>query len=136
MTMNRFLSPQPFGQGFALALVRIIIGAFLIYHGREVFDTVVMNRYLDSEMFNKLGKTMIYAGKASELISGILLALGLLTRPAAILVIVTLGYISFFIGNGEIWMDAQYPFLFVLFGVVFLFVGGSKLSLDNLIFKK
>jgi putative oxidoreductase len=85
---------------------------------------------------NSSGKTMVYAGKASEFISGILLVLGLFTRIAALLVIGTLGYISFFLGNGEIWMDAQHPFLFVLFGVVFLFVGGGKLSLDNLIFKK
>jgi putative oxidoreductase len=135
--MNRFLSSQPFVQDFGLALVRIFIGAFLIYHGREVFDTVAMNKYLEWDMFkDPSGKTMVYAGKASEFISGILLVLGLFTRVAALLVIGTLGYISFFIGNGEIWMDAQHPFLFVLFGIVFLFVGGGKLSLDNLIFKK
>ncbi|TMI71393.1 MAG: DoxX family protein [Bacteroidetes bacterium] len=135
--MNRFLSSQPLVQDFGLGLVRIFIGAFLIYHGREVFDTVAMNKYLEWDMFkNSSGKTMVYAGKASEFISGILLVLGLFTRIAALLVIGTLGYISFFLGNGEIWMDAQHPFLFVLFGVVFLFVGGGKLSLDNLIFKK
>jgi putative oxidoreductase len=135
--MNRFLSSQPLVQDFGLGLVRIFIGAFLIYHGREVFDTVAMNKYLEWDIFkNSSGKTMVYAGKASEFISGILLVLGLFTRIAALLVIGTLGYISFFLGNGEIWMDAQHPFLFVLFGVVFLFVGGGKLSLDNLIFKK
>jgi putative oxidoreductase len=135
--MNRFLSSQPLVQDFGLGLVRIFIGAFLIYHGREVFDTVAMNKYLEWDIFkNSSRKTMVYAGKASEFISGILLVLGLFTRIAALLVIGTLSYISFFLGNGEIWMDAQHPFLFVLFGVVFLFVGGGKLSLDNLIFKK
>jgi hypothetical protein len=76
--MNRFLSSQPLVQDFGLGLVRIFIGAFLIYHGREVFDTVAMNKYLEWDMFkNSSGKTMVYAGKASEFISGILLVLGL-----------------------------------------------------------
>jgi putative oxidoreductase len=135
--MNRFFSSSPVGAHFALALVRIFIGAFLIYHGKEAFDTEAMNKYLEWDIFkNSSGKTMVYAGKIAELAAGILLVLGLFTRIAALLVIGTLGYITFFVGNGIIWMDEQHPFMFVLFGFLFLFMGGGKLSLDNLIFKK
>lgn len=135
--MNRLFSPSPIAQQFAIAVVRIITGAFLIYHGREVFDATAMNKYLEWDTFkDPSGKTMVYAGKAAEFVAGILLVAGLFTRIAAILVIGTLGYITFFLGDGKIFEGAQHPFLFVLLGFLFFFTGPGALSADNLIFKK
>jgi putative oxidoreductase len=135
--MNKFFSASPISQSGGIAIVRIITGAFLIYHGWEVFDAKAMEGYLQWDMFKgPSSKTMIYAGKASELIAGILLVVGLFTRVAAILVIGTLGYIVFFVGNGKFWADAQHPFLFVLLALVFFFTGGGRYSLDHLLFNK
>lgn len=109
----------------------------MIYHGWEVFNTETMNGYLQWDQFkNSSGKFFVYAGKASELIAGIFLVAGLFTRIAAIVLIATLGYISFFIGHGKIWYDDQHPFLFVLLGFVILVTGGGKYSLDNIVFGK
>ena len=135
--MKKFFSSSPVWQNTGLALIRIIVGLFMIYHGWEMFDTELMNKYLEWDMFkNPSAKTMIYAGKVAELIAGILLVLGLFTRIAAILVIGTLGYIAFFVGNGKVWADAQHPFLFVLLGLLFFFTGPGKYSLDHVLFNR
>jgi putative oxidoreductase len=135
--MNRFFSPAPLWQSTGLALVRFAVGIFFIYHGWEMFDQAIINRYLGWDQFkNPTGKFMVYSGKAGELIAGVLLVLGLLTRIACLLIIGVMGYIAFFVGKGIIWYDDQHPFLFVLLGFVFIFTGPGDFSLDKLIFKK
>jgi putative oxidoreductase len=135
--MKRFFSPLPLWQSNGLALIRIVVGGFLIYHGCEMFDTRAMNEYFKWDMFkgSSLAKLSVYGGKVAELFSGMLLVLGLLTRIACIIVICTLGYIAFFVGNGKIWYEDQYPFLFVVIGVIYIFTGPGSFSLDNVIFK-
>ena len=129
---------MPLWENKGVALIRIIIGASLIYHGWEMFDTAAMNEYLKWDMFrdSSFSKILIYGGKISELLSGILLAIGFLTRVACIMIIGTLSYIAFFIGHGKIWYDDQYPFLFVLFGVIFIFTGPGSWSLDKRLFAR
>jgi putative oxidoreductase len=136
--MNKLLSPSPWLFNPGLALVRVITGYFMIYHGKEVFDTGLMNGYLDWAMFkhSPAGKFMVYTGKSAELIGGILLALGLFTRIACTILVFTMGYITFFVGGGKIWMDDQHPFLFVLLGLVFLFTGPGTWSVDQLLFTR
>jgi putative oxidoreductase len=135
--MNNFFSPSSFWQNNGLALIRMIVGIFLIYHGWELFSAAKMNEYLKWDMFknSSSGKLMVYAGKAAELVSGVFLLIGFFTRIAAVILIVTMLYISFFIGHGKIWYDDQYPFLFVLLGFVFFFNGGGRWSTDHLLFK-
>lgn len=110
----------------------------MIYHGIEILSAEKMNGYLQWDMFknSSSAKTMVYAGKAAELAGGILLSIGLFTRIAALILMGTMSYISFFVGKGIIWYEDQHPFLFVLLGMVFLFIGGDKFSIDHLIFKK
>ncbi len=117
--------------------MRIIVGALLIYHGIEVFSPEIMKGYLDWDMFKgSSGKLKVYVGKSSEFIAGILLFLGLLTRPCAILIIGTFSYITFFVGQGRFWYQEQHPFMFVLFGLLFLFTGPGAWSVDEILFKK
>ena len=96
-----------------------------------------MNSYLQWDMFKgPYGKFMVYAGKATEFITGILLSLGLLTRVCAILMIGNFSYITFFVGQGRFWYEDQHPFMFALFGILFLFTGPGAWSLDGIIFNK
>jgi putative oxidoreductase len=134
--MNRFFSSSPIFPDKGLALVRIIIGAFLIYHGLEVFDAEIMKGYMGWETFKGPAATvMVYAGKLAELIAGILIFFGFFTRIGSILTLGTFLYITFFVGHGKFWYEDQHPFLFLLFGLLFLFTGPGAWSLDALIFK-
>jgi uncharacterized membrane protein YphA (DoxX/SURF4 family) len=136
--MKRFFSPAPFSLTAGLTLIRLFIGFFMMYHGYEIFNEKIMNGYFQWDMFknSSSAKTMVYIGKATELIGGILLFLGLFTRVACLMLIITMSYITFFVGHGKIWYEDQHPFLLVLFALLFFFTGPGNFSLDKLIFKK
>jgi putative oxidoreductase len=116
-----------------LAVVRIIVGGLTAYHGQEIFDPELMSSYLTWDTFKfPAAKYMVYAGKLSELVGGLMLMLGWFTRMGAILVIGTLSYVTFFVGNGRFWYQDQHPFMFVLFGVLYLLTGPGTWSIDGL----
>jgi len=135
--MNSFFSSTPIALTQGIGLVRIIVGALIVYHGQEVFNPELMNGYMTWDTFDKSNaRLLVYLGKSSELIAGIFLLLGLFTRIGALITIGTLSYITFFIGHGRFWYEDQHPFMFVLFGLLFLFTGPGAWSIDALIFKK
>jgi putative oxidoreductase len=131
--MLRFLfSPQPLWPGKGLGLVRIVFGLLLAYHGKEVFQPELMSSYLDWEPFKgPNGLLKVYAGKSAELIAGLLLSLGLFTRLGALICVAAMSYITFGMGEGRFWYEEQHPFMFVLFGLLFLFAGPGAWSLDG-----
>jgi len=136
--MNNFFSSSPLWQTVGLTLIRLIVGFFMIYHGMEVFSAEKMNGYMQWDLFknSSSAKAMVYMGKASEFVGGVLLFLGLFTRVAALLLAGTMTYIAFFVGHGKIWYEDQHPFLFVLLALVFFFTGAGKWSADYLLLKK
>lgn len=134
--MKTFLSATGFYQEIGLTFVRIVVGLFLVYHGWEIFDATKIEEYAKWDAFKKSSSSliMVYFGKGSELVAGILLTLGLITRLACLITAGTMLYITFFIGSGRIWYEEQHPFLFVLLALVFIFTGGGKYSLDAKLF--
>lgn len=114
-----------------LGVVRITVGLLLVYHGHEVFRPEIMSTYFEWDMFRgSAGKFLVYSGKSAELLAGILLSLGFLTRAAAILIIGNFSCITFFVGSGRFWYEDQHPFMFLLFGVLFFFTGPGSWSVD------
>ncbi|ASW75597.1 DoxX family protein [Chryseobacterium piperi] len=125
-----------------LVIVRIIVGCWIAWYGKDVFI---------SEWFEKarvgFGETglgfsnpelMLYLAKGSELIFGIFLVLGLLTRLSSAILLVVL---SVAVTLGQNWKIFPYDqgeitFFYWLFFVVFLIVGGGRFSLDALLFHK
>ena len=121
-----------------LAIIRMITGAFLIYHSTQALETADMEgfaKWLDDRHF-PFPAFMAYAGKGAELLGGVCLVLGLFTRLATILLICTFSFITFVMGGGKIFTDAQHPFMFVLMALVFLFSGPGKWSLDERFFNR
>jgi putative oxidoreductase len=130
--MNNFLSSAPIRAHQGLAIVRIMVGLLLVYHGHEVFRPEIMATYLEWDTFRSpSAKFLVYAGKSAEFIAGVFLTLGLFTRLAAILMIGTFCYITFFVGNGRFWYEDQHPFMFALLGLLFFFTGPGIWSLDG-----
>jgi putative oxidoreductase len=132
---NKLFSSQPIFLDTGLAIIRIIVGLFMVYHGWEVFDKAKMNEYAAWDNFKNLpsASAMVYLGKTAELVSGLLLSIGWFTRPAALIMACTMLYISFFVGHGKVWYDDQHPFLFVLLALVFFFTGPGRWSVDHIV---
>jgi len=134
--MNLFFSASPIWLNKGITVVRVVVGLMVIYHGQEVFNAGLMKEYMAWDAFKgPSAKLMVYLGKSTELLSGILIFLGLLTRVGALLMMGTLSYVTFFVGHGRFWYEDQHPFMFVLFGLFFLFTGPGAWSIDGLIFK-
>lgn len=136
--MRRFFSAEPVRLSWGIALMRIITGAFLIFHGWECFDAEKMNMYTGwfTDRHYAEPATWAYAGKIAELLAGTGFVLGLLTRVAALGSIAAFAGIIFLLGDkGKIFESDQHPFLFILISVLFLFTGPGALSLDSIIFK-
>lgn len=121
-----------------IAIVRIIVGAFMIYHGSELFRPEIMERYYQMLGDMKMSNAVFLSkfGKACELAAGILLTTGLFTRLGAVIMAGAMSFITFGIGEGRVYMEEQHPFMFVLFALIFFFDGGKKWSLDSFIFRK
>ena len=136
--MKNLFSPAPLWQKQGVAIVRMITGFFLIYHGGEVFDKSKMMEYASWDLFkNSFSPSfLVYTGKSAELVAGFLLFVGLATRVAAIMIMITFIYISFFVGHGKVWYDDQHPFMFVLIAIVFLVTGPGAWSIDELLFQQ
>jgi putative oxidoreductase len=136
--MNILFSPAPFAQATAIGIVRMILGVFLIIHGKEIFDNALMSDYAKWDSFKKYPspEVAVYVGKWNELLAGILLLLGLFTRLACLLVMASFLFITFFVGNGKFWYEDQHPFMFVLVGAIIFFTGPGKWSIDHLLFNR
>jgi putative oxidoreductase len=133
--MKKLFSTETFGLNIVLLVLRIVIGIFLIIHGKEIFDAAKMEEYAKWDNF-KSSSFMPYLGKGAEFVAGVLLVLGLFTRLTCLITIGTFAYIVFFVGNGKFWMEDQHPFMFVLFGALFFFTGPGAASLDGILLKK
>ncbi|WP_462219470.1 DoxX family protein [Ferruginibacter sp.] len=137
--MNQFFSPTPIAQNYGIAIVRIITGILLVWHGWESFDAEKMNMYSTWFVERKYSNPQIwaYSGKIAELLAGISFTLGLFTRLASVAAIAAFTGVIFLLGDkGKIFQGDQHPFLFILLAVVFLFTGPGAMSADGLIFKK
>lgn len=135
--MKTWLSARPLKNfDTVYALLRMITGFFMLLHGWEVLDAAQMTDY--GKWLNDLHfpapTTLAYLGKGTELVAGAFLAVGFLTRTAALCMIAVMLVVSFGMGHGKVWYGDQHPFMFVLLGVLFVAGGGGKWSVDGRVF--
>lgn len=135
---SKFFSAGGFWQRNGLAILRVITGLLMAYHGWEVFDRARIEEYTKWDVIKSLPAPVfaVYVGKSLELISGIALTLGLFTRLAALFMAIVMLFICFKVGNGKFYYEDQHPFLFALLALVFFFTGGGEWSLDERLFGK
>jgi len=126
---NILLSSHPVSPAKGLAILRIITGLLMAYHGLEVFDPQLMAGYMKWDMIKALPApaALVYLGKGAELVSGLLLAFGVFTRIATLVMAADMLFICFYIGHGKFYYEDQHPFLFALLALVFFFAGPGKL---------
>lgn len=119
-----------------IAIVRIMVGIMLIFHGWQLFESHDMGVFSDL-LFNMsipFPEAMAYTGKVIELAGGLLLIVGLFTRLVTALLFVTFLLVTFGLGEGKIFSDNQLPFLYALISLIFFFTGAGRLSIDFILF--
>lgn len=115
-----------------LDIIRIISGGIIFTYGLEIFDGEQIDGY--TQWLTDVGVpwpgTMAYIGKLAELVCGIFLAIGLLTRLSTIPLIMVMCVINFIMLDGN---PRSEPFYLLLIFASFLFNGSGKISVDYLL---
>jgi putative oxidoreductase len=125
---------------WAYPLMRVTAGLLLMPHGaQKLFGWFGGNIDGTIGFFNKIGLTpateLAWIVGGIEFFGGALIALGLLTRPAAVAAAILL-FVAFFkvhLGVGFFWTSRgfEYPLFWAIIMVVIFIRGGGEKSLDN-----
>jgi len=125
----------------AYALLRALAGAFLVPHGLWKLFGITGSQEEMIAFFHTIGlepavPLMIAVGLV-ETVGGILVAIGFLTRPAALAATVTTATAAFYVHLPRgFYVEAGGVEFSVLWAVVLLFIavrGGGRLSVDRLL---
>lgn len=136
--IKSLFSPQPLWMENGLAVIRILTGFMMAYHGLEIFDPAAMQPYTTWDVIKGLPapEVMVYLGKGIEFVSGVGFIVGAFTRIASLLMAADMLFICFVIGHGKFYYEDQHPFLFAVIAIIFFFTGPVKWALDFSIFKE
>ncbi len=121
-------------------LIRVVAGVWLMPHGaQKLFGAFGGDAQAMAGFFSQMGiepaLAMVYAAGAVEFFGGLLIALGLFTRPAAVAATVLLAVAvlkihlgaGFFLGNG----GYEYALMWLLITLAIVFRGGGRFSVDR-----
>lgn len=124
------------GVSFAMLLMRVGLGLIMmVSHGFPKLEKFSSMSQTFSDPFG-LGSTaslslVIFA----EFFCSFMLIIGLLTRLAAIPLIITMCVIVFMKTNGAVFGKGELPTLYLIGYLAILFIGPGKVSIDRLIGK-
>lgn len=129
--------------GYGLTVVRIIVGIIFIAHGSQKlfgafggYGLEGTGQYMESIGLTP-GYLMALLSGSAEFFGGVALLIGLLARPAAVVLIglLVVAILSVHIGNGLFMANNGYEFALALLGgaIAVLIEGAGKLSVDGAI---
>jgi putative oxidoreductase len=132
--------------GYGIAVLRIIVGIIFMAHGSQKlfgmfggYGLEGTGQYMASLGLNP-GYLMALLSGSAEFFGGVALFLGLLARPAAVVLIVMLvvAILSVHIHNGLFMANNGFEFGLALLGaaIAVLIEGAGRVSLDRLIASK
>jgi putative oxidoreductase len=130
--LSRFLRPSVRGNtDLGLLALRLGFGLTLAF-GHGLPKLITFEKHVSSVTKHgfPLPEVMAAISMLSELAGGILLGLGLLTRPAAVFVISTMLGAAFVVHSGDPFKKKELAFAYALVAVVLLVAGPGRHSLD------
>lgn len=137
--MRGFLLDRPTHDNatdLGLFFMRLFAGAALaIFHGFGKFPPPEM--FVDTVTDMGLPAPTLFAwlATAAELGGGVLLAIGLLTRPVALFVLCHFLIVVTMAHAGDPLMDRELPMFFGVTALLFLLAGPGRYSLDAALFR-
>ncbi|MBJ2136189.1 DoxX family protein [Paraglaciecola chathamensis] len=138
--LNKLLSSQA---GLSALALRIPVGIIFIAHGAQKLFGAFGGYGLEgtgqwmASIGLEPGYTLAFLAGSAEFFGGIALLVGLLTRPAAVVLAITMlvAIISVHISNGLFMANNGYEYALALLAasVSLMFSGAGKLSIDSAI---
>ena len=118
---------------FGLALVRLAAGLLIARHGLDVFDADGMRgmgEWLTTDLHLPAGLLLAYLAKGTEFFGGLLLAVGLFTRLATLLLVVTMAVAVLGAHGDAVLEKGETALLYLLLFAAFFFAGPGCWSAD------
>jgi putative oxidoreductase len=119
-----------------LLILRVFTGlALAIAHGAGKFPPT--ERFIDGVAKMGFPQPAIFAWAAAgaELIGGVLLAIGLLTRPSALFIAITVGTAAFVRHAADPFSGKEKALLFLAVAVLYLLAGAGRYSIDAMMMR-
>jgi putative oxidoreductase len=126
----------------AYPLIRVVAGLFLMPHGAQKlfgwfggYGLQGTGGFFAENLGLEPGVFWAALAGGTEFFGGLLIALGLLTRPAAVAVAIfmAVAVVKVHLINGFFWTDSgyEYPAMWGLIALAIAFRGGGEMSLDR-----
>ena len=120
-----------------LVILRVFIGAALLTHGwGKMFGGLAGFTQGVASMGIPIPQVSAFLAAFAESFGAILLAIGLLTRPAAFLIVATMGVAVGVAHGGQPFAAQDAAWLYLVPALFFLLKGAGTWSVDALIAKK
>jgi len=129
-------------ESLAYPLIRFVTGFFLVPHGaQKLFGIFGGSATATAGFFTQIGLQpalpLAYLVGAVEVFGGLCIALGFLTRPAAVAAAIMLAVAAFYVhfANGFFWNKSgfEYPLMWTVLCIAVAIRGGGNLSIDRAI---
>jgi putative oxidoreductase len=126
-----------------LLIARLGFGAYITMHGYVKFihdDGIYLSdQFLGGIKAMSLPAPLVFAwlSTGTEFIGGILIAIGLLTRPAALALLINMSVAAFIAMQKMPFFDPksplskEFPLLFWMFFLLVLLIGGGRFAIDS-----
>lgn len=120
-----------------ILILRVFIGAALMTHGYgKMFGNLAGFTENVAKMGIPLPHIMAFLAAFSESFGALLLAIGLLTRPAAFLIVCTMTVAIFGVHGADGFAKQELAWLYLVPALMFLLKGAGKWSVDFLLTRK
>jgi putative oxidoreductase len=132
---NRSLWYQPLNTDLGILLLRLTLGGLMAYHGYSKFVAYDQILPMFSDIIGIGVRLSFNLVIFAELVCGLLVAIGLLTRLSIIPIFFTMG-VAFFVAHAkDPFQTKELAFTFLLLSIVVFVLGSGRYSVDGLLFK-
>ncbi len=120
-----------------ILILRVFIGAAVMTHGgQKVFGGMEKFTGFVTSLGVPAPHVMAWLAAGSESLGALLLAIGLLTRPAAFMIICTMGVAIFGALGSQPFAKQELAWLYLVPTLLFLLKGAGRWSIDSMITNK
>lgn len=137
--MSRFFNTNYHHQvlDFALLLLRVGIGCFMLTHGLAKVSSAMSSPEIQFGDPIGIGmKTSFFLAVFAEVVCAVLLIVGFLTRLAAIPLMITMAVALFVVHRADLFQRKELAAVYLLVFTFILLAGPGRYSIDRLIGRK
>lgn len=133
--MNKLLFGQAVLWADSIAFLRIWCGVIFIRYGLTLLSPASMSDFASTLQPTHIPFPYIasYLCKTTEFIGGMLLVIGFLRRPAALLIAIDMTVATFVFHKGLLLRNGMTTFILLLCCLTIALLGPDKLSLDRVV---